>query len=85
MKEISFCPYCSANSHKILNHSDCYFFCRDCNTFFTLKLHDLKCSKCDSDKIEDSDFPSPDGQVILQCKSCKKMFAAGELLKHNKI
>jgi ribosomal protein L37AE/L43A len=85
MKELSFCPYCSANSHKILNHDDGYFFCRDCNVFFKLEQLHFKCPKCDSEKIEDSDFPSPDGQIILQCKSCKKMFTATELFKQNKI
>lgn len=83
MKEISFCPFCSANAHKVLSYNDCSFFCRDCNTFFDLNLNHVKCPKCDSEKIEDSDFPSPDGQIILQCRSCKKMFTASELVTQN--
>jgi hypothetical protein len=82
-KEISFCPYCNTPSHKILSQDETSFFCRECNTFFSLKQIHLKCPKCDSDKIEDSDFPSPDGQIILQCRHCKKMFSAKDLLSHN--
>lgn len=85
IKEVSFCPYCNAPSHKMLNHAETSYFCRDCNTFFKLEQIILKCPKCDSDKIEDSDFPSPDGQIILQCKACKKMFSAGDLIKQNKV
>ncbi|MCB9359233.1 hypothetical protein H6503_04840 [Candidatus Woesearchaeota archaeon] len=81
MKEISFCPYCSAPSHKLLNYHEDMVFCRDCNTFFRLNLVELKCPKCEHTKIEDSDFPSPDGQVILQCKHCKKMFTAKDLIE----
>ena len=83
-KEISFCPYCSAPSHKMLNHEGDMFFCRDCNTFFKLSQIKLICSKCDSDKIEDSDFPGADGQIVLQCKHCKKMFSAKDLIEQNK-
>jgi DNA-directed RNA polymerase subunit M/transcription elongation factor TFIIS len=57
------------------------YFCRECNSFLSIKPIRLKCLKCDSEKIEDSDFPSPDGQIILQCKMCKKMFTAKELLE----
>jgi len=84
-KEISFCPYCSAPSHKLLNYNEEMYFCRDCNVFFKLNQITLICPKCDSDRIEDSDFPSPDGQIILQCKSCKKMFSAKDLIEQNKV
>jgi len=84
-KEINFCPYCSAVSHKILNYNENMYFCKECNIFFKLKHILLKCPKCDSTKIEDSDFPGPDGQIVLQCKTCKKMFGTKELMDYNNI
>lgn len=83
--EVNFCPYCDAPGHKILPHTDGMFFCRECNSFFKLEKVSLQCPKCDSEKIQDSDFPGADGQIILQCKSCKKMFNAKELLDKNKV
>lgn len=83
--DVNFCPYCDAPSHKMLQYKEDMFFCRVCNKFFRLKNIKLLCPKCDSNKIEDSDFPSPDGQIVLQCKSCKKMFSAKDLLDKNKI
>lgn len=83
--EINFCPYCDAASHKLLPYKDGMMFCKECNKFFRITLIELKCPKCDSVKIEDSDFPSPDGKIILMCKSCKKMFSAKELLERNEV
>jgi hypothetical protein len=85
MDDVNFCPYCDSPSHKLLNYKDEMFFCRVCNSFFLLSKIKLICPKCDADKIEDSEFPSPDGQIILQCKSCKKMFSAKELLERNDV
>ncbi len=84
-KEMSFCPYCSTVSHKVLNYNEDMYFCRECNTFFDLKHVLFNCPKCESTKIEDSDFPGPDGQIILQCRSCKKMFGTPELMKYNEV
>ena len=83
--ETNFCPYCDAPSHKLLMYKEDMHFCRECNTFFRLNKIILKCPKCESEKIEDSDFPSPDGQIVLHCKSCKKMFSAKELIEKNEL
>ena len=85
MKEVSFCAFCSAPQHKILNYKDEFYFCRLCNHFFSVKPMELKCPKCDSIKIEDSEFPGSEGEVIFQCKSCKKMFPPKDLVEHNDI
>ena len=85
MSEINFCPYCDAPSHKMLPYKEEMVFCKECNSLISIKKITLKCPKCDSEKIEDSDFPSPDGQIVLHCKSCKKMFSAKELLERNNI
>lgn len=83
--EINFCPYCDAPAHKLLRYKEKMVFCRECNNFYMLEKVSLKCPKCDSEKIEDSDFPSPDGQIVLHCKSCKKMFNARDLLEKNEL
>jgi len=84
MKDISFCPFCSAPSHKMIHHSSEQLFCKECDSFFSLKPLPLTCPKCEKvDKIEASDFPGAEGEIILQCKSCKKMFNCVDLLKEN--
>jgi len=85
MAEINFCPFCSAPEHKLIVINDKYNICKECNRFFLLNQILLKCPKCDKTEIINSDFPSPQGELILQCRSCKKMAAAKEFLKYNKI
>ncbi|MFH1053561.1 MAG: hypothetical protein V1740_04060 [Candidatus Woesearchaeota archaeon] len=85
MVEINFCPFCNAPQHKIVDFVEKYFFCKDCNRFFTLDLLELTCPKCNSKKVQDSDFPTPDGLLVIQCSSCKKMYSAKEFLQKNKI
>jgi len=84
-KEINFCPYCDAHGHKILHYNEAINFCRECDTFFRLEPMELICPKCESTNVGDSDFPSPAGEIILQCKKCKKMFSAKEFMEKNKI
>jgi uncharacterized protein YbaR (Trm112 family) len=79
--DVNFCPYCDASSHKLLMHNGDEFFCRECNSFFRLEKIALVCPKCGATKIEDSDFPGPEGQIVLQCKSCKKMFNAKDIIE----
>jgi transposase-like protein len=74
--EINFCPFCSASQHKLFNCADETYFCKECNKFFKANPVTYSCPKCNSKRIIDSDFPSPDGQVVFQCQSCKKMFSA---------
>ena len=84
MKELNFCPFCDAAQHKvILLEKQNLHFCKLCNTFFSLEESKYECFKCGSTRIEDSDFPSPDGQVVFQCKKCKKMFSATEFFEKN--
>jgi len=83
--EINFCPFCDAPQHKLTLITETMMFCKECNKFFTLEELKLKCPKCDSKNIENSDFPSPDGEIVFQCKSCKKMYPASEFLKKNDI
>jgi len=85
MTEINFCPYCSAPEHKLINFNEKYNLCKECGKFFLLSNILLKCPKCDKTEIINSDFPSPKGELILMCKSCKKMASAKEFLKYNKI
>jgi len=82
--EVNFCPYCDAAQQKLMFIDDTLTFCRECNRFFMLKPKEFKCPRCDKTKISDSDFPAPNGEVILQCKSCKKMFSVNEFLEKNK-
>lgn len=81
-EEINFCPFCDAPGHKIVGFKD-LSLCKGCDRFFKLNPVKLKCLKCSSERIIHSDFPSPNGGLILQCKSCKKMFPAGELIVKN--
>jgi hypothetical protein len=85
MATINFCPLCDAPQHKLLMFSEEMFFCKDCNKFFNLKLIKFACWKCGSKRFKDSDFPSPDGQVVLQCSSCKKMFSQDDFFKKNEM
>jgi len=85
MSELNFCPYCDAPQQKVvtLNGDETFFFCKTCNRFFNLMEKKLKCIKCNSTKVEDSDFPTPDGQMVFQCMACKKMFSGSEFLQKN--
>lgn len=85
MTEINFCPFCDAPQHKILLCKGEIFFCKECSRFFKLKNIELKCPKCDSEKIVKSDFPSPTGETAFQCSDCKKTLSATEFLKANKV
>lgn len=83
MVEINFCPYCDAPQHKLALFKEGIFFCKECNRFFTLDIVEFSCWKCGSKRFRDSGYPSPDGQMVLQCKSCKKMFSQSEFFKKN--
>ncbi|MEA2035858.1 MAG: hypothetical protein U9O94_00010 [Nanoarchaeota archaeon] len=85
MSEINFCPFCDASSHKIMYCKKDVFFCKECSRFYKLKEVNLKCPKCDSESITKSEFPSPTGEAVFQCKSCRKAVSATEFLKLNKI
>ncbi len=85
MGELNFCPYCSAAPHKLMMCGKEVFFCKECNRFFKFEAIDLKCPKCDKINIRKSDFPSPNGDVVFQCVSCKKSSSASDFLKYNKI
>lgn len=85
MDEINFCPYCNASDHKIIGVKDTLLFCKECDRFFKFEEKKLKCIKCNSTKLVNSEFPAPDGQFIFQCKDCKKMFSTKELIEHNKL
>lgn len=85
MSEINFCPFCDSPQHKILLCKSDIFFCKECSRFFKLKELELKCPKCDSKSVVKSDFPSPVGEAVFQCNSCKKTLSASEFLKANKI
>ena len=82
--EVNFCPFCDAPQHKILSH-DSLMFCKECKNFFRLEEVKLKCLKCKSTDVVNSDFPSPSGEVVFQCNKCRKMYSAKELLDFNKI
>jgi uncharacterized protein YbaR (Trm112 family) len=81
MDDINFCPFCNASNHKVVVVKGDMLFCKECNHFFDLVEKKLKCIKCDSNHLTYSDFPTPDGQVVFQCKDCKKMFSTKELIK----
>jgi len=83
MPELNFCPFCDAPQHKVPLFNSNLFFCRVCNKFFSLEEKELKCLKCNSVRIEDSDFPAPNGEVVFQCMKCKKMFSSKEFLEKN--
>ena len=80
MSDLNFCPFCDSPGHKVLDLQTQYF-CRSCNKFFTLAIVQYKCPKCGSLKCQDSDFPAPDGQIVIQCQKCKKMFSLKEFLE----
>lgn len=84
-EEINFCPYCNAAQHKIMLCRSGIYFCKECSRFFNLESIKLKCPKCEKTRIIKSDFPSPSGEPIFQCKVCKKMTSASEFFKENNI
>lgn len=84
MSELNFCPCCDAPQHKIILCKDDVFFCRECSKFYKFEGIEMKCLKCSGKEIGKSDFPSPTGEVVFQCKKCKKAFSASEFLKANK-
>ncbi len=83
MTEVNFCPFCNASQHKIIDFQEKFFFCKECNKFFNLNILEMKCPKCSSKRVGDSEFPTPDGQLVIQCSSCKKMYAGKEFLEKN--
>jgi len=85
MTDLNFCPYCDAPQHKVLPFQEDIYFCKECNKFFKLHYIQYACWKCGSKRFVDSDFPSPDGQVVLQCSSCKKMFSKDDFFKKNEL
>ena len=84
MADLNFCPYCSASQHKVISFNDEQYFCKDCDKFFVLHFQQFKCPKCGSERYENSDFPTPDGQLVIQCKKCRKMLSVKEFLEKNK-
>jgi ribosomal protein L37AE/L43A len=76
--ELNFCPFCSASQHKVFAIDSELSFCKECNRFFRFSPASYACPKCKSRKIIDSEFPSPDGQLVFQCQTCKKMFSGKE-------
>jgi len=85
MTELNFCPFCSAQEHKLIIINEKYNLCRECGKFFLLNNLSLKCPKCDKTDIINSDFPGSKGELILMCKSCKKMATVNDFFKYNKI
>lgn len=85
MDDINFCPFCDASNHKVTAVKGSLLFCKECNHFFQIENKKLKCLKCNSTNLVDSDFPGPDGSLVFQCRDCKKMFSTKELLSHNKL
>lgn len=83
MTELNFCPYCDAPQHKVCLVKEDLYFCKECNRFFSLTEKKMKCLKCSSTDIVDSDFPSPDGQMVFQCSKCKKMASAKDFFQRN--
>ncbi|MBI2548651.1 hypothetical protein HYW21_04845 [Candidatus Woesearchaeota archaeon] len=80
MPELNFCPFCDTPAHKIIGYKENHYFCRTCNAFFQLQEEEMACPKCKSKKIEDSDFPTPTGELVFQCQRCKKLFPLSEFL-----
>lgn len=85
MTEINFCPFCDAPQHKLAGIKEGMYFCKECNRFFKSSQVNFKCLKCSSTDIIDSEFPSPDGQLVFQCNKCKNMASAKEFLEKNNI
>jgi len=82
--ELNFCPFCSAAQHKVWTYKEDSYFCKECNRFFDCRHNIFSCPKCSSKKIADSDYPSPDGQMVFQCQSCKKLFSAKDFFSKTK-
>lgn len=80
MEDINFCPYCDASQHKIMNISRAYF-CSECCRFFSLETVSMQCPKCARNNISKSDFAGAGGEAIFQCRACKHMFPASDLIK----
>ncbi len=85
MVEVNFCPYCDAPQHKLAGFENNLLFCKECKKFFRLEHVQFECWKCGSKKFTDSGYPNPDGQRVLQCMSCKKMFSESDFFKKNDI
>ena len=81
MDDLEFCPFCNEASHKIVPCKEETFFCRSCNRFFDLKQIKYTCFKCGGSNIKDSDFPAPDGDLVFQSSSCKKMYSKKEFFE----
>lgn len=84
MTEVNFCPFCNASDHKLLLIDEKKQFCKECDKFFLLEEVKLKCMKCNKTNITLSEFPGANGELIFQCKSCKKMFSMKSLFEYNK-
>ena len=84
MSELQFCPYCNASEHKILQIGT-HYFCKECEKFFSLSPLKVECPKCEKKTITISDFPMPDGGLVFQCMSCKKMFSLKEIMEQNSL
>ena len=84
MNELNFCPFCDAPGHKVVSVNDKLYFCKLCNKFFLNEFIQMQCPKCESKRYVDSDFPTPDGQLVIQCQSCKKMFSLKDFMEKNK-
>jgi len=85
MSELNFCPFCDAPQHKIVLIKEPLFYCKECSNFFKLEHFEMKCPKCEAKEIAKSDFPSPSGEAVFQCRKCKKALPASEILKYNKV
>lgn len=83
MSELKFCPCCNAGEHKIMSISDVKY-CKECSNFFGFQDIELECPKCSKKNLTISDFPLPDGSIVFQCKSCKKMFSLTDVTEANK-
>lgn len=83
MAELNFCPFCDAPRHKVVGMPEGSHFCKECGNFFTLHEVKFTCMKCRSVRFEASDFPTPDGELVLQCRKCKKLFSVSEFLEKN--
>jgi Zn finger protein HypA/HybF involved in hydrogenase expression len=81
MDDLSFCPFCGDAQFKITQCDEGTFFCKGCNHFFQFSPHDIQCPKCDSIKIQRSDFPTPGGEIVFHCQDCKKLHPSSALFK----
>lgn len=83
MSDINFCPFCDTSAHKIVEIQENFLFCKECNRFYRIDELRFKCKKCQGEDIIDSEFPNPDGQIVFQCKKCKKMMPAKEFFDYS--